>query len=469
VELSGYIVVVRRWWWTLLVAAWVAGLTGFIVASQVPPTYESRAQLLVGPINTDANTLRASGQLVQTYAQLATTVPLLTSAIQETGLPITAAELAPDVRATANDVTRILTIRVQSGSRADAATLANAISTELIQLASRGINRPEGQLQVIEAATAGSTPVAPQVSILVMLAALAGLIGTLVIVLFIEYLSDAIRSREDLSRATGATFLGAVRVGSADLIAMAASRSGQAYQLLASKLILGYAGGRSSSILVLDATSAETAATVAANVTAAIGRLGRRAILIDGGGPDGAATRLLGLTDRTGVSDWLAGRDDPNLAVTVAGIAVLPGGTVDLPAFDASRLRDLVASIGRAYEVLVITLAPVGESAAATVWAQACDGVVLTAERDHAKRSEAALSAESLALVEGRLIGVALVERASRLGRIGARAIPAEAPREAPREVPTSPAIPAVTRRASRSARATTRRPPPADAGPTAD
>ena len=71
-ELSGYIAVVRRWWWTLLVAAWVAGLTGFLVASQIAPTYESRVSLLVGPINTDQNTLRASGQLVQTYAQLVT-------------------------------------------------------------------------------------------------------------------------------------------------------------------------------------------------------------------------------------------------------------------------------------------------------------------------------------------------------------------------------------------------------------
>ena len=67
-ELSGYFAVVRRWWWTLLVAAWVAGLAGFYVASRIPPTYESSVQLLVGPLNTDDETLRASGQLIQTDA-----------------------------------------------------------------------------------------------------------------------------------------------------------------------------------------------------------------------------------------------------------------------------------------------------------------------------------------------------------------------------------------------------------------
>ena len=115
-ELSGYFAVARRWWWTLLVAAWVAGLAGFYVASRIDKTYESQVRLLVGPINTDDATLRASGQLVQTYAQVVTTASVLEQALGD--LNIT--DLPPDVlaantRVTANDVTRILTIRVQDG------------------------------------------------------------------------------------------------------------------------------------------------------------------------------------------------------------------------------------------------------------------------------------------------------------------------------------------------------------------
>ena len=40
-DLSGYLAIVRRWWWTLIVAAWIAGLTGWLVASTIAPTYES--------------------------------------------------------------------------------------------------------------------------------------------------------------------------------------------------------------------------------------------------------------------------------------------------------------------------------------------------------------------------------------------------------------------------------------------
>ena len=107
-ELTGYLAVARRWWWTLLVATWVAGVSGYVVASQIPPTYEAETQLLVGPYNTDRDTLAASGDLVQTYSQLVTTTPLLSSAISEAGASLTPADLALATRVTANDTTRFL-------------------------------------------------------------------------------------------------------------------------------------------------------------------------------------------------------------------------------------------------------------------------------------------------------------------------------------------------------------------------
>ena len=85
VELSGYLAILRRWWWTLLVAAWVAGLMGYVFAGRIEPTYESSARLLVGPINSDTNTLRASSQLVQTYAELATSQGLLEGTVSRDG------------------------------------------------------------------------------------------------------------------------------------------------------------------------------------------------------------------------------------------------------------------------------------------------------------------------------------------------------------------------------------------------
>ena len=147
-ELTGYLAVARRWWWTLLVATWVAALAGLLVASRITPTFEAQAQLLVGPNNTDSDTLRASGLLVQTYAQLAISSEPLKSTAQELGVadPV---KLGQAVRATANDTTRILTIRAQDSDPEKAARIANTLAEELIHLTTGATTRPEGQLEII--------------------------------------------------------------------------------------------------------------------------------------------------------------------------------------------------------------------------------------------------------------------------------------------------------------------------------
>ena len=165
-DLSGYLAVAKRWWWTLIVAAWIAGLTGYLVATTIQPTYEAQVKVLVGPLNTDTDTLRASGLLVQTYAQYVTTREVLASTIQELGLDLEPDDLAAATRATANDVTRILTIQVQADDPQQASDLANTVATELEQLTSRGLSRPEGLVQIIEFAQPSPEPVAPQVSLI---------------------------------------------------------------------------------------------------------------------------------------------------------------------------------------------------------------------------------------------------------------------------------------------------------------
>ena len=207
-ELSGYFAVLRRWWWTLIVAVWVAGLAGFVLGSQVAPTYETRIRLLVGPINTDIETLRAAGQLVQTYSELTTSQPLLESVSRELALPISTGELRSRIRSTADDVTRLLTIRVVDEDPERAVAIASTLGDELIQLAAGGTTRPEGELQTVDFPETPTDPIAPQMSLIVLLAALGGLVTAVVVVLLVEYVSDAVRGREDLERLIPAPYLG---------------------------------------------------------------------------------------------------------------------------------------------------------------------------------------------------------------------------------------------------------------------
>src|SRR4051794_36149647 len=128
----------RRWWALLLLGAVLGGAAGYLAASHAAPKYSAAAKLLVGPINTDFETLRASGQLARTYADLATSRPVLRYAIGRTRAHVTSRKLQESeaVRAQSNDVTRIVSVEVEFGDGRTAARLANAIARRIGGLAS---------------------------------------------------------------------------------------------------------------------------------------------------------------------------------------------------------------------------------------------------------------------------------------------------------------------------------------------
>jgi capsular polysaccharide biosynthesis protein len=169
----------RRWGCTLAAAMAIAGLVGFIVASSRTPTYESSAVLLVGPINTDRaglDTLRAAGQIAETYAQLATSRPVIDATERRLALPDDSASIS----ARASEVTRLLTVKVRDQDPERGARIANAHAKELVALAARerARTRGPGKLQIVDPAQPVESPSHPAVAIAIV-CALTGLLGLL--------------------------------------------------------------------------------------------------------------------------------------------------------------------------------------------------------------------------------------------------------------------------------------------------
>ena len=202
---------VWRWWWVLLLATLLAAVAGYGAAQRITKTYEAETQLLVGQLNTTVD-LDASGTLARTYAQIGKGRPVLASAIQRAGARLTPTELDKASTIDSNEITRILSVRVQNHDPRLAARLSDAISSQLIDMssarranASAGIDsfqhEPEiqalppasqgrvvaaaervfsgstaGLLHVTEAAAVPIKPVKPSIPLLVVLAGLGGLL-----------------------------------------------------------------------------------------------------------------------------------------------------------------------------------------------------------------------------------------------------------------------------------------------------
>ena len=195
----------------LVVGALAGGVIASVVASRMQPTYVADARLLVGPINGDKDTLLASGQLARTFAELATSRPVLESAITSSAVPTSVPQLTERVTTTSNDVNRIVAISVEDTQPRAAATLANAIATHLRELstassekdaaaldalrrqpeianlgpraradvqaaAARVLQQNAGRIEIVEPAEPPADSSGPRVGLLTILGALAGLI-----------------------------------------------------------------------------------------------------------------------------------------------------------------------------------------------------------------------------------------------------------------------------------------------------
>jgi uncharacterized protein involved in exopolysaccharide biosynthesis len=202
---------VWRWWWVLLIATLLAAGAGYGAATRITKTYEAETQLLVGQLNTTVD-LDASGTLARTYAQIGKGRLVLARAIRAVGAQTTPLELDKATAIDSNEITRIISVRVQNRDPRLAARLSDAISAQLIDLSSArraqvssGIDafehEPEiqalppasqarilaaaervfsgsvaGLLHVTEAAAVPTKPIKPSIPLLVVLAGLGGLL-----------------------------------------------------------------------------------------------------------------------------------------------------------------------------------------------------------------------------------------------------------------------------------------------------
>jgi Mrp family chromosome partitioning ATPase len=198
------------------------------------------------------------------------------------------------------------------------------------------------------------------------------------------------------------------------------------------------------SMVVTDVDWEGQAAVVASNLAAALARLGRPVILVDGAGPRGSTTQLHRLGEAAGLSEILGNESIPNPGSSrSAGVRILPAGQARTDVVDPVRLRAVVDQLTGAGATVIVAAPPIKDAPLTLTWTDVTDGVIIVGRRDRTHREDVQFAAESVRLVDGRVIGVMIVER-SRL-RDRARAGRAGSARPNPRPLALDPVGPATS------------------------
>ena len=162
--------------------------------------YEGSVTLLVGPMGSQYTALRAASDQAETYADLATSAPVLRAAGAHPG----------SVTAKADYFTRILTISATAHGRATAAATADAVARTLMLATGPRRQGAPGELTVLGPVETSPAASGSRRKTLVAIAALTGVLATLTLLVSLD------RRRRLVAMAVTGAFLLAATSAAAD-------------------------------------------------------------------------------------------------------------------------------------------------------------------------------------------------------------------------------------------------------------
>jgi len=264
-------------------------------------------------------------------------------------------------------------------------------------------------------------PSYPMKTAILALAFLAAAFLGLMIALVLESLDDALRSTDQLERATGMLPLGLMpRMGRRELKGRApldylleepTTAFSESVRALFSAIVTKARGEDLGTLLITSSTVNEGKTTVATCLASMMATSGKRVALVDADSRRGSVAGLMGLAegpglmevlnDRATLSEVLHKHEASGVHVIGAGKAPLnPPAALASPRF-AATMRELKAH----YDIVIVDSPPIMAVSDALTIAGNVDATLMVAQWGRTKRTSLALSARQLNNAGARLIG----------------------------------------------------------------
>ena len=396
-ELGGLMPIARRYWGVFLAVAVLAGGIGYLATSQAGVSYQGKARVLVGPINGDKTTLDAATQLAQTYAELATSQPQLDAAAGRLGQKITGDELRDSLAVTADEATRLITIRSTAANPALANNIANEAAVQLTLISPPDPNAPAGGVLIIDRSLQAEAPSQPSAMVFAAVAAVFGAVCALAMAALLVATSKRVRTAPRLRAVTGWEMITSVAPPlSLDYPLSDPGRAGDdaSFRRMSAFVDHRVRSQAGRSIVVAGVGVGDDGPGVAIQLAATLDRSGHRVVLLLSGGTP----------DSSGVQAHLGGLDVQVRSVNLADPLN--------PTVDHVMAREMLATCDG--DVVVVAAAPVNESGETLAWATVADSVVVVASFDRLMERAARDAASAMRIVNANVDGVVLVVEKTR-------------------------------------------------------
>lgn len=435
-EIKRYAQMLWRWSWLIIICALAAGAVATMINAQKTQRYSASTTLLVnaaarGTAPFSESTLRTSGQLLGTYAELLVKRPVLEKVIDNLDLSNSPGGLRGKIKVTIIPDTLLLLLTVEDTDPQRAADIANELVKVLNQQEEMLLDNPFASyreaLHVVEEAQRGS-PVNQRAMESLILAIVLGMAVAVGIALLVEYLDDTVKSSIDVERISGMPPLATIaHISGADLpdklvtIKDQRSATAEGYRMLQAAIEFAAVDKPISTILVTSSEPNEGKSTTTANLAVALAQAGKQVILVDMDLRRPVLHKFFRRTNQRGVTTALALEEGETLhdhlvSTGIEHLQLMASGP--LPAnparlFVSPRMAELIEELREMADVVIFDTPSVLTVVDTVLLARFCDASFLVV-RAGAIRSDVLKRACDRIAQSGTLLLGLILNRAAR-------------------------------------------------------
>jgi len=324
---------------------------------------------------------------------------------------------------------------------------SRALYTDFLQKTNQAkaqVAEQHNNIRVIERAAVPKKPVGPKRTLMIMLAFMVSLAGSIGLAFFLEYLDNTIKNVEDVSRYVQLPALGVIpamagasrrlskrgsskalkgksrlalseNANSDTLMALdTRSQGAEAYRALRTSVLLSAAGRPPKVILVTSSQPGEGKTTTCVNTAISLAQLGASVLIIDCDLRKPTVHKALQINHAVGVSTFLS-RDvlleDMVQELPFPNVSVLPCGPIPPnPAelISSERMRQLLATASERYDHILVDSPPLINVTDPVILSRMVDGVMLVVHGGKSSRQLVRRARQELASVGAKIFGVVL-------------------------------------------------------------
>ncbi|TYO98336.1 capsular exopolysaccharide synthesis family protein [Geothermobacter ehrlichii] len=275
-------------------------------------------------------------------------------------------------------------------------------------------------LWIVQKASVPEGPVLPNKPKNLLLGLIVGLMAGIGLAFFVEYLDNTVKYPDETEKALGLSVLGLVSLWKEkdkvlERVLLDQPRSGCAenYRALRTAVMLSSPEGAPGRILITSPGAAAGKTTTAANLAVTMAQTEKKVLLIDGDMRKPRLHRVFGLSNRYGLSNYLAGGSGEDLLQKgpVDNLAIITSGPVPPnPAelLSSARMSKLLDGLEKNFDVIICDTPPLLTVADPRILSRLFKGTVLVVRARQTTFEMAGKAIKSLADINAPVLGLVI-------------------------------------------------------------